>query len=122
MNKCYEVLDGTNTVTFTVTGKRSELEKLDDTDFSAVADMNRLIINDKGNKASVPIEISAKRTYTSVSINNKNKYMELSLEDLMSRRFMISADTSGKVAAGYALGEVSVTNPNVLNVSGWHLL
>ena len=41
MNKCYEVLDGTNTVTFTVTGKRSELEKLDDTDFSAVADMNR---------------------------------------------------------------------------------
>lgn len=44
--------------------------------------------------------------------------MELSLEDLMSRRFMISADTSGKVAAGYALGEVSVTNPNVLNVSG----
>lgn len=118
MNKCYEVLDGTNTVTFTVTGKRSELEKLDDTDFSVVADMNRLIINDKGNKASVPIEISAKRTYTSVSINNKNKYMELSLEDLMSRRFMISADTSGKVAAGYALGEVSVTNPNVLNVSG----
>ena len=73
MNKYYEVLDGTNTVTFTVTGKRSELEKLDDTDFSAVADMNRLIINDKGNKASVPIEISAKRTYTSVSINNKNK-------------------------------------------------
>ena len=36
----------------------------------------------------------------------------------MSRRFMISADTSGKVASGYALGEVSVTNPNVLNVSG----
>ena len=62
--------------------------------------MNRLIINDKGNKASVPIEISAKRTYTSVSINNKNKYMELSLEDLMSRRFMISADTSGKVGSG----------------------
>ena len=53
-----------------------------------------------------------------MSINNKNKYMELSLEDLMSRRFMISADTSGKVASGYALGEVSVTNPNVLNVSG----
>ena len=44
--------------------------------------------------------------------------MELSLEDLMSRRFMISADTSGKVAAVYALGEVSVTNPNVFNVSG----
>lgn len=118
MNKCYEVLDGTNTVTFSVTGKRSELDKLDDTDFSAVADMNRLIVDSKGKKASVPIEISTKRTYSSLSINNKNKYMELSLEDLMSRRFMIAADTSGKVASGYALGEVSVTNPNVLNVSG----
>lgn len=118
MNKCYEVLDGTNTVTFSVTGKRSELDKLDDTDFSAVADMNRLIVDSKGKKASVPIEISTRRTYSSLSINNKNKYMELSLEDLMSRRFMISADTSGKVASGYALGEVSVTNPNVLNVSG----
>ena len=118
MNKCYEVLDGTNTVTFSVTGKRSELDKLDDTDFSAVADMNRLIVDSEGKKASVPIEISTKRTYSSLSINNKNKYMELSLEDLMSRRFMIAADTSGKVASGYALGEVSVTNPNVLNVSG----
>ena len=118
MNKCDEVLDGTNTVTFSVTGQRSELDKLDDTDFSAVADMNRLIVDSKGKKASVPIEISTKRTYSSLSINNKNKYMELSLEDLMSRRFMIAADTSGKVASGYALGEVSVTNPNVLNVSG----
>ena len=36
----------------------------------------------------------------------------------MKRRFIITADTSGKVADGYALGEVTVTNPNVLNVSG----
>ncbi len=34
----------------------------------------------------------------------------------MKRRFIITADTSGKVADGYALGEVTVTN--VLNVSG----
>ena len=50
--------------------------------------------------------------------NEKNKYLEVSLEDLMKRRFIITADTSGKVADGYALGEVTVTNPNVLNVSG----
>ncbi|MCI6243554.1 MAG: CdaR family protein [Lachnospiraceae bacterium] len=118
MNKCYEVLNGTNTVTFSVTGKRSELDKLDDTDFTAVADMNRLIVSADGDKASVPIEINTKRSFGALSINSKNKYLELSLEDLMSRRYMISADTSGKVAEGYALGEVTVTNPNVLNVSG----
>ena len=118
MNKCYEVLNGTNTVTFSVTGKRSELDKLDDTDFTAVADMNRLIVSADGDKASVPIEINTKRSFGALSINSKNKYLELSLEDLMSRRYMISADTSGMVAEGYALGEVTVTNPNVLNVSG----
>ena len=115
MNKCYEVLNGTNTVTFAVTAKRSVLNKLEDTDFTAVADMNRMIVNEEGDEANVPIEITSKR---SNSYNGKNKYLQVSLEDLMKRRFIITADTSGKVADGYALGEVTVTNPNVLNVSG----
>ena len=118
MNKCYEVLNGTNTVSFAVTAKRSVLNKLEDTDFTAVADMNRMIVNEDGDKANVPIEITSKRSNSSLKYNGKNKYLEVSLEDLMKRRFIITADTSGKVAAGYALGEVTVTNPNVLNVSG----
>lgn len=118
MNKCYEVLNGTNTVTFAVTAKRSVLNKLEDTDFTAVADMNRMIVNGEGDEANVPIEITSKRSNSSLKYNGKNKYLEVSLEDLMKRRFIITADTSGKVADGYALGEVTVTNPNVLNVSG----
>ena len=118
MNKCYEVLNGTNTVSFAVTAKRSVLNKLEDTDFTAVADMNRMIVNEDGDKANVPIEITSKRSNSSLKYNGKNKYLEVSLEDLMKRRFIITADTSGKVAVGYALGEVTVTNPNVLNVSG----
>ena len=118
MNKCYEVLNGTNTVTFAVTAKRSVLNKLEDTDFTAVADMNRMIVNEEGDEANVPIEITSKRSNSSLKYNGKNKYLEVSLEDLMKRRFIITADTSGKVADGYALGEVMVTNPNVLNVSG----
>lgn len=118
LNKCYEVLNGTNTVTFSVTGKRSVLDKLEDTDFTAVADMNRMILNKDGVRASVPIEISSKRQNSALKYNGKNKYLEVSLEDLMSHRFMVSAATSGKVADGYALGEVSVTNPNVLSISG----
>ena len=118
MNKSYEVLNGTNTVTFAVTAKRSVLNKLEDTDFTAVADMNRMIVNEEGDEANVPIEITSKRSNSSLKYNGKNKYLQVSLEDLMKRRFIITADTSGKVADGYALGEVTVTNPNVLNVSG----
>jgi YbbR domain-containing protein len=77
-----------------------------------------MIVEEDGESASVPIEITYKRNSSSLTINDKNKYLEISLEDLMSRRFMITAATSGSVADGYALGEVSVTNPNVLNVSG----
>ena len=80
--------------------------------------MNRMIVNEDGDKANVPIEITSKRSNSSLKYNGKNKYLEVSLEDLMKRRFIITADTSGKVADGYALGEVTVTNPNVLNVSG----
>ena len=94
------------------------MNKLEDTDFTAVADMNRMIVNEDGDKANVPIEIISKRSNSSLKYNEKNKYLEVSLEDLMKRRFIITADTSGKVADGYALGEVTVTNPNVLNVSG----
>ena len=118
MNKCYEVINGTNTVSFSVSAKRSVLDKLEDTDFQAVADMNRMVIDATGEKASIPIEISCKRGGSSLKYNGKNKYLQIAVEDLMSRRFMITADTKGEVAQGYELGEVVVTNPNVLNVAG----
>ena len=73
MNKCYEVLNGTNTVSFAVTAKRSVLNKLEDTDFTAVADMNRMIVNEDGDKANVPIEIISKRSNSSLKYNEKNK-------------------------------------------------
>lgn len=118
MNKCYEVLNGTNTVTFSVTAKRSVINKLEDTDFTAIADMNRMIVDSDNKTARVPIEVTSRRSNSSLKYNGKNQYMEISLDDLVSRRFMITADTTGQVADGYALGEVTVTNPNVLNVTG----
>lgn len=118
MNKCYEVLNGTNTITFSVTAKRSVINKLEDTDFVATADMNRMIMNSDNKSAKVPIEVISRRSNSSLKYNGKNQYLEISLDDLVSRRFMITADTTGQVADGYALGEVTVTNPNVLNVTG----
>ena len=118
MNKCYEVLNGTNTITFSVTAKRSVINKLEDTDFIATADMNRMIMNSDNKSAKVPIEVISRRSNSSLKYNGKNQYLEISLDDLVSRRSMITADTAGQVADGYALGEVTVTNPNVLNVTG----
>ncbi len=115
--KCYEVLDGTNVVTFAVTAKRSVLRNLDDSDFRAVADMSRMVPGADGKTANVPIEISSVRANSSLNYPNR-KYLKISLEDLMSKRLVITADTSGEVAEGYALGDVTVTNANVLTVEG----
>lgn len=116
-NKYFEILDGTNTVTFVVTAKRSTLDKLEDSDFTAVADMSRLVLAEDGTTGSVPIEIDCYRTSESLKYNS-TKYLKVALEDLMSKQFVISANVTGKVLEGYALGEVSVASPTVLKVSG----
>lgn len=118
MNKCYEVVDGTGTVSFRVTAKRSILEKLDYSDFTAIADMSLMNVSDDGAEGSVPIAISANNYTSSVKVSGLTKYLKVSLEDLQEKQFVITADTKGKVADGFTLGDVSVSNPNVIKVSG----
>lgn len=118
MNKCYEVIDGTGTVSFRVTAKRSILEKLDYSDFTAIADMSLMNVSDDGTEGSVPIAISVNNYTSSVKISGLTKYLKVSLEDLQEKQFVITADTKGKVADGFTLGDVSVSNPNVIKVSG----
>lgn len=118
MNKCYEVVDGTGTVSFRVTAKRSILEKLDYSDFTAIADMSLMNVSDDGTEGSVPIAISANNYTSSVKVSGLTKYLKVSLEDLQEKQFVITADTKGKVADGFTLGDVSVSNPNVIKVSG----
>lgn len=118
MNKCYEVIDGTGTVSFRVTAKRSILEKLDYSDFTAIADMSLMNVSDDGAEGSVPIAISANNYTSSVKVSGLTKYLKVSLEDLQEKQFVITADTKGKVADGFTLGDVSVSNPNVIKVSG----
>ncbi len=120
MGKYYEVIEGTNKVTFSVTAARSILDKLDESDFIAVADMEQLAIDEDGVTASVPIVITctANVNSNSVKLSSTTKSMRVVLEDLMTKQFVVVANATGTVAEGYALGTVEVTAPNVLQVSG----
>lgn len=119
LNKCYEVVDGSNFVSFSVTAKRSVLDNMEDSDFTAVADMSKLVIGEDGKSAAVPIDISTSNKYSSsVKFNGSTKFMNVNLENLQSKQFVVSASTVGTVAEGYALGNVTISNPNVLKVSG----
>ncbi|MCI8992698.1 MAG: hypothetical protein HFG80_08285 [Eubacterium sp.] len=111
MGKVYEVLDGDMAV-FTVTASRSILEKLSTSDFKATADMSQI-----EGMSLVPIDVSALRYTSRISIQKKTQNMQVSVEDLKSSQFVITASYDGVPAGGCAVGEVSVT-PNVITVKG----
>lgn len=120
MGKYYEVLESSNKVSFSVTAVRSILDKLDESDFTATANLDQIVIEENGAIGTVPIEIkcTANVNENAIKLRAMNKTLRLALEDLMIKQFVVSAKATGKVAEGYALGSVQVTAPNVLKVSG----
>ena len=120
MGKYFEIKDGTNKVTFSVTAARSVLDKLDESDFTAVANMEQIIVEDNGIDARVPIEITLASNVNSnnVRLSASNKNLKVTLDELMTKQFVVSASAIGEVAEGYALGNVTVTAPNVLKIAG----
>lgn len=120
LGKYFEIKDGTNKVSFSVTAARSILDKLDESDFTAVANMEQIIVTEDGTEGLVPVEIvcTANINSSSIRLSSTNKSLKLALEDLMTKQFVVSASAFGEVAEGYALGSVEVTAPNVLKISG----
>lgn len=112
LGKYYEVVNDSNTVTFKVSGKRSYLERMSNADFRAVADLETI-----ENSERVPIEITVQRYSGNVTVIGKAYYLELAVEDLISKPFMITVQTEGDVAEHHALGETSAS-PTLLRVSG----
>ncbi len=112
IGKYYEIINNSSTVTFKVTGKRSYLERMSNSDFKAVADLETI-----ENMNRVPIDITPQRYSSNVSVANKTYYLELAVEDLRSASFVIAVDTVGEVKEQKALGVVSIS-PNILRISG----
>ena len=110
--KLYEVKDGVNTVSFRVTAKRSIIEKLSSSDFSAVADMNSL-----ENEERIPVTITAKSYANYITISSKQNYLYVVLEDEQTERFVISAQTTGTLESGLAVDSVT-SSPTVITVTG----
>ena len=120
MGKYYEVIEGSNKVSFSVTAVRSILDRLDESDFVAIADMDKITIDEDKGTGVIPIELAcvANVNENSIKLSSTSKILKVALEDLMIKQFVVSAKATGTVADGYALGDLEVTAPNVLKVSG----
>lgn len=115
MNKYYEIDKDSTNVTFNVLAHRSVLDRLSSSDFKATADMSQLIQGE--DKNVVPVEVTALRYAGQLTISRRTQEIKVNLEDLMSLTCVIQAESQGKPAEGYALGDMEVT-PNLLKVSG----
>ncbi len=120
LGKYYEIQDGMNKVSFSVTAARSILDKLDESDFIAEANLQKLAIDEDGMTGTMPIDIfcTANVNGNAIKISSSSKNLVVALDDLMTKQFVVQANAVGEVAEGYALGKVEVTAPNVLKVSG----
>ncbi len=117
MGKYMDVLNESNTVTFFYTTKRSVWDGISSSDFQAVADMEKIEAKNNGGYR-VPVSVSAVRNANQITIETKQLYLDVALEDLGKQQFQIKANTSGMVADGCALGNVEIENANVVQVSG----
>ncbi len=117
MGKVPSVVKDSDIAVFYISGPRSYVEDMTGDDFSVTADLSQVNLNQEGDPKLVPIEISAKKNDKRIDIIRRTVNLQITLEDLAEKKFVISPDASGTPAEGSAIGEVEVT-PNLLKVSG----
>ena len=112
MGKTYEVLNHSDTITFTVTAKRSVIERVTNSDFTAAANMQDIV-----NMSEIPITITAQKYANQLSITKKSQYVEIHVENIVSETFDIQISTDGTMTDGYSVGDLTVS-PKQVKVTG----
>lgn len=109
----YEVLEGTDTISISVSAKRTVLDSLTRENIKATADLENL--NEDG---SVRIKVESNRYSESIeSIKSKTEYLKVSVEEMAKSQFVITPVITGETVDGYVVGDVTL-DENVVRVSG----
>lgn len=109
----YQVLDGSDSVSFTVKAKRSVVESLKNEDFRAVADFAERI-----SETSIPIKVTALRHEDDIKDINLQKYtVKIDIEQEVVKTVKVNLQMVGTTADGYTVGNVQVS-PSEVTMSG----
>ena len=113
IGKVYEVKNGSNIISVTVTGKRSVVESISKANIVATADLTKMSIMD-----TVEIQLSTNKNFSQLdSIKSDSNSVELSIENLSTINLPATVVVDGTPAEGYMLGDVT-TNQNTVRISG----
>lgn len=111
--KVFEILDDTNNISVTVSGRRSVVEEITKDNIVAVADLKNL--SDMG---TVPIKVTANKSSGEIDdIKPDIANIQLNIEDLKKIQKPITVAVVGKPAEGYTVGELT-TNLNQVHLEG----
>ncbi|MCD8132399.1 MAG: hypothetical protein LUE19_00900 [Clostridiales bacterium] len=113
LGKTYEVLNGTDTISFTVTGKRSVVENLTAADFKAVANIEDI----DDSMSIVPITVTATSYSSQLEITMRSSYMQVNVENLVTQEYEIEVLTNGMPATSCFVDSLS-TSPGTVTVTG----
>ena len=112
LGKVYEIAEG-NTVTVSVTGKRSILDKLRSNDLQVTADLKQMSAFNL-----IDVEVSCdKFSYSDLSFSTKPKMLTVSLEDKKTKQFKVNIETKGNIDSNYHVGSMEVKS-TMVEVSG----
>ena len=108
----YEIPEGGNTVSFRVTAKRSVMERLSGSDFTATADMNYL-----EDDSRVPVTITVNNNNSSITVSAKRLYLQVVIGNKMTTKHDVEVETNGNPADGCVVDKTEV-DPSSVSVSG----
>lgn len=111
--KSYELVGNSQLVRVTVTGTRSVLSRIRNTNIVATADLSQM----EANTYLVPITAEVKEIEGEVSAEVSPRNLQVKIEDVMRNTFPISVRTTGIQRSGYELGEIT-TNPETITIWG----
>lgn len=113
MGKTYEVLDGTDMISFTVTGKRSIIEELSATDFTVTANMENI----DESMTKIPIVITASSYSNQLEITKKSSYVLLNVENVVTEDYKVNVVTDGELSTYCYIDSTELSSQKV-SISG----
>ena len=112
LGKVYEIAEG-KSVTVTVTGRRSIVDKVRSNDLKVTADLKQMSAFNK-----IDLEVNCEKySYTDLSCVTRPKMMTVSLEDKITKQFKINVETIGAVDENCYVGTLEA-NPKMIEISG----
>lgn len=108
-NQTYQIVDNTQTVNVTVSAHRSILNKIEEEDIAAVADMKELTLS-----TQIPVQVVVngfEGEYEEAYTSPRN--LQVKLEEEKTKKFPIVPTTTGTVRDGFALGDIKAVPENI---------